>query len=104
MNNTQAIKSKHRDVKPHHRKPLRRAKKPGKPGKIARSHKPGGRSGQASRTAINRPVVRIGRLNKVEQLQFQSAYDMLLQRGRQKGFITEAEILHTVPEPERWVE
>ncbi|MFO0702281.1 MAG: sigma-70 family RNA polymerase sigma factor [Candidatus Andersenbacteria bacterium] len=29
---------------------------------------------------------------------------MLLQRGRQKGFITEAEILHTVPEPERWVE
>ena len=49
-------------------------------------------------------MVRIGRLNKVEQLQFQSAYDMLLQRGRQKGFITEAEILHTVPEPERWVE
>src|SRR3990167_3850174 len=29
---------------------------------------------------------------------------MLLQRGRQKGFITESEILHTVPEPERWVE
>ncbi len=61
-----------------------KAKKPGKPGKMV--------------------VRRVFKLTKDEQAQVLMQYDALLERARQKGFITEAEILHTVAEPERWLE
>jgi RNA polymerase primary sigma factor len=82
-----------RPVRPHGGgtvKLLKRAKKPGKPGKIARI--PAG------------PKPKLIKLNKEEQLQYRATYESLLDRARQKGFITEAEILHAVPEPERWLE
>ncbi|MFH0830437.1 MAG: sigma-70 family RNA polymerase sigma factor [Parcubacteria group bacterium] len=63
-------------------KPHSKAKKLGKPGKIRRVFK----------------------LTKEEQAQVLGQYNMLLERARQKGFITEAEILHVITEPERWLE
>jgi RNA polymerase primary sigma factor len=70
------------------RKALKLAKKPGKPGKIVRIQK----------------AHKLPRLTKDEIAKIQAAYDQLLDRGRTKGFITEAEILHTIPEPERWLD
>jgi RNA polymerase primary sigma factor len=70
------------------RKALKQAKKPGKPGKIVRIQK----------------AHKLPRLTKDEIAKIQVSYDQLLERGRTKGFITEAEILHTIPEPERWLD
>lgn len=63
------------------KKSLKKDKKPGKPGKIRRA-----------------------RLTKAEKDKIKSSYDMLLLRARQKGFITESEILHEVSQPERWLD
>ncbi|MDP2587653.1 MAG: sigma-70 family RNA polymerase sigma factor [bacterium] len=65
-------------------KPRSKAKKPGKPGKMTRR--------------------RVLKMNKQEQAQTRPLFELLLTRARSKGFITEAEILHTIPEPERWLD
>ncbi len=47
---------------------------------------------------------RLRKLNKAEQEVYQVEYDKLLDIAKQKGFVTEAEILHALPHPERWLE
>lgn len=71
-------------VRPATKKSHKRAKKSGKPHRMMRR--------------------RVLRLTKAEQEQQALAYQMLLERAKQKGFITESEILHEVPEPERWLD
>ncbi len=78
-----------------------KAKRPGKPVRIVGTSKPQsgrtqGRPGPAGK--------RLGKLTKDELQTYQQTYSTLLERAQQKGFITEAEILHSIPEPERWVE
>ena len=120
-------KKKHGRNRPragHHvgKKNRHKAKKPGRPGRIGRASsyaqgRPPGRTGRdlrgrgAERGREQRGGrdqrgggKRPGKLNKEEQARYQQTYETLLERARQKGFITEAEILHSIPEPERWIE